>query len=109
MSSSGVVNALRARRCQENEDIQKNIVNLIGKIAVIICIVVYMFSGNYQSVKNNAQYYKNNPDAKSFEESLADAIESGGVQAYGPNVNEFVESQKMQVLIEAKQSEHSQC
>lgn len=88
------MNRLNALRVQEDENKKKNIVNLIGKIAVIVCVVIYMFSGSYQSLRSDVRYYKNNPDAKSFEEKLADAIESGSVQAYGPNVNQFVESQK---------------
>lgn len=87
-------NLMVACKSEAEETKKKQIGSLIGKIAVIVCIVIYMFCGDYQSIKSSAQYYKNNPEAKSFEQTLAEAVESGRVQAYGPGVNQFVNSQK---------------
>lgn len=87
-------NLMEACKSEAEETKKKQIGSLIGKIVVIVCIVIYMFCGEYQSLKNSVQYYKNNPDEKTLEQTLAEAIESGRVQAYGTSVNQFVNSQK---------------
>ena len=59
---------------EDQEDIKrKHVWGLVAKIIVICVIIAYMFSGTYQTMKRKVDYYKNNPDAKTFGEALEDA------------------------------------